>query len=172
MIDTHLHVWDTGAVRIPWLADAGLPARAPIPDGQGRRYVLVEADAPDPAEEAAWLISLAEQDPRVHGVVASVALELPQAERALASLAEVPQVVGVRRLLQDRELFGSTALVEGLIRRVRAELGADAPVVATGGLAPSLAAEMDFVDHIDYAVALIDEAEKGEAIGKRISVAY
>ncbi|MCO7217452.1 amidohydrolase family protein [Halomonas sp. OfavH-34-E] len=116
MIDTHLHVWDTGAVRIPWLADAGLPARAPIPDGQDRRYVLVEADAPDPAEEAAWLISLAEQNPRVHGVVASVALELPQAERALASLAEVPQVVGVRRLLQDRELFDSTALVEGLKR--------------------------------------------------------
>ncbi|MCA0974299.1 amidohydrolase family protein [Halomonas denitrificans] len=116
MIDTHLHVWDTEVVRIPWLAAAGLPPMASIPDGQDRRYVLVEADAHDPAEEANWLIALAERDPRVHGVVASVALELPQAERALANLAEVPQVVGVRRLLQDRELFASRALVDGLKR--------------------------------------------------------
>ncbi|ALM53381.1 amidohydrolase family protein [Halomonas huangheensis] len=128
MIDTHLHVWDTAAVRIPWLLDAGLPAMADIPHGQDRRFVLVEADATDPVEEADWLVSLAEKDPRVHGVVVSVPLEHPQSERALARIASVPQVVGVRRLLQDRELFDSALFLDGLKQLVAYGLPFDACV--------------------------------------------
>lgn len=56
--------------------------------------------------------------------------------------------------IQSGLFHGYASLVEGLIRRVRAELGADAPVIATGGLAPGLAAEMDLVDHIDLHLTL------------------
>ena len=128
MIDTHLHVWDTGAVQIPWVKDAGLPARASIPDRQGRRFVLVEADAIDSLGEADWLISLAEQDPRVHGVVASVPLEMPLAEEALSRVAAAAEVVGVRRLLQDRELFDSAPFLDGLKRLAARGLPFDACV--------------------------------------------
>lgn len=128
MIDTHLHVWDTSAVRIPWLLDAGLPARAEIPHPQNRRFVLVEADATYPVEEADWLVLLAEEDPRVYGVVVSIPLELSQSERAVSRVASVPQVVGVRRLLQDRDLFDSALFLDGLKRLAAYELPFDACV--------------------------------------------
>lgn len=128
MIDTHLHVWDTAAVRIPWLNDAGLPAKAAIPDRQDRRFVLVEADATDPAEEADWLIAVADSTPSVHGVVVSVPLEKPLAAERLARVADVPQVVGVRRLLQDRDLFDSIAFLDGLKRLAACGLPFDACV--------------------------------------------
>ena len=38
--------------------------------------------------------------------------------------------------IQSGLFHGYAALVEGLVKRIRADLGIDAPVVATGGLAP------------------------------------
>lgn len=115
IIDAHLHVWDTSVVSIDWLAVAGLPPTASIPQVSGdRRYILVEADADDPAQEADWLAAVAAKDPQVYGVVASVALEKYDAEEKLARVADLPKVVGVRRLLQDRDLFDSSRLVQGM----------------------------------------------------------
>ncbi|MDR5874172.1 amidohydrolase family protein [Vreelandella gomseomensis] len=115
ILDAHLHVWDTSVVSIAWLAGAGLPPTASIPKVSGdRRYILVEADADDPEKEADWLAAVAAKDPQVHGVVASVALEKHDAGEKLASVAALPKVVGVRRLLQDRDLFGSSSLVQGM----------------------------------------------------------
>ncbi|MDQ7731840.1 amidohydrolase family protein [Halomonas sp. SpR1] len=115
ILDAHLHVWDTSVVSIAWLAGAGLPPTASIPQASGeRQYILVEADADDPAQEADWLTTVVAKDPRVHGVVASVALENHDAEEQLARVAALPKVVGVRRLLQDRDLFDSSRLVQGM----------------------------------------------------------
>lgn len=44
--------------------------------------------------------------------------------------------------------YGYAALVEGVIRRAREELGRSAPVIATGGLAPVFAGEVRFLDEI------------------------
>ena len=44
---------------------------------------------------------------------------------------------------------GYVALVEGLVRRLRAELGVEAPVVATGGLATVFQAELSFLAAVD-----------------------
>jgi len=44
---------------------------------------------------------------------------------------------------------GYVALVEGLVTRIRAELGCEAPVVATGGLAPVFEDEMPFLSAAD-----------------------
>jgi len=51
--------------------------------------------------------------------------------------------------LQAGLFFGYAGLVEGLVRRIRRELGLEIPVVATGGLAGTLAAELDFVRAVD-----------------------
>lgn len=130
IIDTHLHVWDTSELGLTWVEEAGLPTRSMIPDPgpdpavgpdadtdpdvTSRRYVLVEADAEDPAQELSWLLELARRDPRVHGVVAAVALEDDDVAEALTRVAAQPEVVGVRRLLQDRDLFGDPGLLRGL----------------------------------------------------------
>lgn len=49
---------------------------------------------------------------------------------------------------------GYVSLVEGLVRRLRGELGAEAPVVATGGLAPVFEGELDFLDAVDPGLTL------------------
>jgi len=52
--------------------------------------------------------------------------------------------------IQSGLFYGYVGLVEGLIRRARAEIGApDAPVVATGGLAGVLAGELPFLREVD-----------------------
>jgi type III pantothenate kinase len=50
--------------------------------------------------------------------------------------------------------FGYSGLVEGLVRRIRAELGHEAPVVATGGLAPVFGPELDFLVEVDPGLTL------------------
>lgn len=44
---------------------------------------------------------------------------------------------------------GYVALVEGLVTRLRSELGVDAPVVATGGLAPVFRAELTLLTAVE-----------------------
>ena len=131
VIDAHLHVWDTTELDISWVSESTLPQRTLIPDDDGpRSYVLVEADAEDPAQEAAWLSELARTDPRVHGLVVSVALEASGAEQELDRLADLGAVVGVRRLLQDRHLFDHPGLLRGLELLTRRDLPFDACVRA------------------------------------------
>ena len=56
--------------------------------------------------------------------------------------------------IQSGLLFGYVGLVEGMLRRVMAELSWDAKVVATGGLAPLVAAETDAIDVVDDSLML------------------
>jgi type III pantothenate kinase len=56
--------------------------------------------------------------------------------------------------LQSGLFHGYTALVEGLVRRIRTELGLDAPVVATGGLAPIFEPALDFLEAVDPGLTL------------------
>ncbi len=49
---------------------------------------------------------------------------------------------------------GYAALVAGLVQRIRAELGNDAPVVATGGLAAVFGPELDFLEAVDLGLTL------------------
>lgn len=56
--------------------------------------------------------------------------------------------------IQSGLFHGYAALVEGLVRRVRDELGVEAPVITTGGLATVLAADLDFVHEVDQHLTL------------------
>lgn len=146
MWDAHLHIWDTEAVGIGWITEAGLPARAEIPqEPAGRRYILVEADADDPAREAGWLIRRARQDVRVHGVIAGIALSTGVALGAgdpaetVRRLAEVPEVVGIRHVLQDRGLLtGAPAQTLRPVLEACAETGLPFDACVRAGELPGL----------------------------------
>ncbi len=78
-----------------------------------------------------------------------------------ARLTRVPlrkprRVIGANteESVQSGLFFGYASLVEGRVRRVRAELGADAKVVATGGLARVFEGEMPFLDAVDPGLTL------------------
>lgn len=51
-------------------------------------------------------------------------------------------------------LYGYVGLVEGLVARISAELGAKPLVVATGGLAPLVTAETTIIDVVDHYLTL------------------
>jgi len=50
--------------------------------------------------------------------------------------------------------FGYVGMVEGLVRRMSAELGGDALCIATGGLAAVIAPETKLIDHVDVDLTL------------------
>ena len=57
--------------------------------------------------------------------------------------------------LQAGMVYGFSALIEGLVGRMKAELGGEAYVVATGGLAPIIAAETSVIKTVEPNLALI-----------------
>jgi len=57
--------------------------------------------------------------------------------------------------VQSGLFHGYVALVEGVVKRLRAELSVDAPVVATGGLAPVFHAELSFLTAVDPHLTLL-----------------
>ena len=56
--------------------------------------------------------------------------------------------------IQSGLFYGYASLVEGLVRRVRRDIGADAPVIATGGLAPGIESELPFLEEVDLNLTL------------------
>jgi type III pantothenate kinase len=62
-----------------------------------------------------------------------------------------PRVIGRNTMesIQSGLFHGYSSLIEGLVQRLREELGQDAKVVATGGLAPVFADELTFLDAVD-----------------------
>ncbi len=80
------------------------------------------------------------------------AAKLPQVE-----LARPPHAVGKNTVhsMQSGLIFGFAGLVEGLVRRMRAELGQNARVIATGGLASIIASETDVIEVVEPNLTLL-----------------
>lgn len=80
------------------------------------------------------------------------AAALPQ-----VALQRPPAAIGKNTIhsMQSGLVLGFGALVEGLVRRMREELGGRASVVATGGLAEMIAPETRVVDVVEPDLALI-----------------
>ena len=124
-LDAHVHFWDPDRLHYPWLATVP-PLNRPFLPGDLRDagaapdgVIAIEADRirDDALAEAAWLSSIGLPDQPVAGIVAHVPLEqgAPCAEQ-LARLGSNPLVVGVRRLLQDKQAGFTTdpGLVAGV----------------------------------------------------------
>jgi type III pantothenate kinase len=67
-----------------------------------------------------------------------------------------PRVIGTNTVgaMQSGTFWGYVDMVEGLVRRMKVELGGEAVVVATGGLAPIVAPESPIVEHVDPELTL------------------
>lgn len=67
-----------------------------------------------------------------------------------------PRVIGTNTVgaMQSGLFWGYVDMVEGLIHRMKAELGGAAVVVATGGLAPVVAPESKTIEHVDPELTL------------------
>ncbi len=57
--------------------------------------------------------------------------------------------------MQSGVVLGYVGLIEGLVRRMREELGGTARVIATGGLAEVLAGQTDCIDTVDQQLTLV-----------------
>lgn len=66
-------------------------------------------------------------------------------------LVRPPQVIGKNTVhyMQSGLILGYAGLVEGLVRRMHAELGQCCPVIATGGLAEVIAGETDAISVVE-----------------------
>lgn len=125
IIDSHVHFWDRERFTTLWLEDADaalqpshLPRDLAATGWSADAIVAVQADCvPEQGiAEARWFAQLAPGAP-VEAVVAFAPLDVPSDLSAhLAALAELPLVVGVRRLLQDEspELATSPEFVAGV----------------------------------------------------------
>jgi L-fuconolactonase len=111
IVDTHLHVWDPNQLDYPWLAPIPLLNEAYLLSDYDRacgpvvveKMVFVQAEVAFAQfrEETAWVTSLAEQDPRLQGIVSWAPLENGDAVRPdLEQLAANPLVKGIRRIIQ------------------------------------------------------------------------
>lgn len=106
VVDAHLHFWDPGKLRYPWLDGVPELRRPFFPrdyPGEADAVVFVEAN-PAPgtsADEIAFVERLAANEPRIAGIVAYVDLvDEAQHGAALDHLSTVPRVIGVRHNIQ------------------------------------------------------------------------
>jgi type III pantothenate kinase len=92
------------------------------------------------------------------GIEISVdALAARAAQLRKVELVRPRSVVGKNTVeaLQSGILYGFAGQVDGIVRRIKAELGEESTVVATGGLAPMVLAEAETIDHHEPWLTLI-----------------
>jgi L-fuconolactonase len=135
VVDAHVHFWNPGTLDYPWLAELPALRRAfgprdfvPFIDGAVDAAIFVEANCAhgQSALEIEWVERLAEEEPRIAGIVAFVDL-LDESRRAAAleRARRSPHVVGVRHNVQ-RQAAGF-ALQPEFVRGVRAVGELDLP---------------------------------------------
>lgn len=170
VVDTHVHLWDLERTKYPWLEDLpqlhathGLDEYdAALDEVPVEQFVFVECtvafDDEKSREEVAWVMSLAEEEPRLQGIVAHASLEKGAAVGAhLEWLATQPLVKGVRRLLQaePEAFFRQPAFVEGVQMLADFDFSFDLTVRA-----PQLPATIELVDRCPQVEFVLDHLGK------------
>jgi L-fuconolactonase len=111
IVDTHLHLWNPGQFRYPWLDDIPLLNKPYLLEDYNRAtgpvqvekmvFLQCEVEPSQFMQEAAWITELAGQDTRIQGMVPWAPLELgDEARPHLERLAQNPLVKGIRRIIQ------------------------------------------------------------------------
>jgi L-fuconolactonase len=128
IVDTHLHLWDLGRLRYPWLDQNALLNRNHLIEDYRRAcgpvqvakmvFLQCECDFAQFQQEADWVTEVAALDPRIRGIVPWAPLEKGDAaEPALAQLAANPLIKGIRRIIQfeaDQEFCLRPDFVRGV----------------------------------------------------------
>lgn len=127
IVDSHVHFWNPGQLRYPWLDDLAALNRAILPTDFAKasgstdvsKFIFVESgcDSSQSLAEVVWTIGLAQTETRLKGIIAHAPLERGKNVRAdLELLTRRPLVKGVRRNLQGEsdDFLMRPELVEGL----------------------------------------------------------
>lgn len=135
VVDSHVHLWDTGLLSYSWLTTNPTINRphlladyAKATSGftiDGMVFVQAEVDVPQAMDEAQWVLDLARKEPRLKGVVPWAPLESGDACRpVLERLSASPLVKGIRRIIEfepNLDFCVQPGFVKGV--RMLAELG-------------------------------------------------
>lgn len=107
-IDSHQHFWAYDAPQYEWMTDdMQVLRRDYLPEELWTQQDplgfqgSVAVQARQSVEESRWLLELADNDPRILGVVGWVDLRSDELEEQLAQFAPHPRFVGVRHVVQD-----------------------------------------------------------------------
>lgn len=126
MIDSHQHFWQVGRFDYPWMtSDLGVLYRDYLPDelasilarNSVEKTVLVQAS--NSLAESRWLLSLADQNSFVAGVVGWVDLMSPDVDAQLRELTAHSKFKGVRHLVESEpqdDWLVQPAVLSGLKR--------------------------------------------------------
>ena len=128
IIDTHLHLWDTNKIEYPWLDDIPALNRPFLLQEYNRAcgsikveamvFMQCDANVSQSMKEAEWVMSLAQDDPRLKAIIPWAPLEKGEDSRPLLEeLKSSPLVKGVRRLIQsepDPEFCLQPGFVKGI----------------------------------------------------------
>lgn len=139
IVDSHVHLYDTRRLSYAWMKNVPLlnkphlPAdfRAACGSVEIEAFVFVEVWVDDPLQmdEARWVASLMDGEPRLKGLVPSLPLERGKAvEPDLVKLAEISGVKAVRRLIEcepDVDFCLQPGFIEGVRMLSRYDLGFD-----------------------------------------------
>ncbi len=161
-VDSHCHFWQLDRGDYGWLDGEGghlqpirhdfLPADYPV----DQRLIVVQA-APSLAETD-FLLSLAESDSRIAGVVGWVDLSVPETAETLGKRARNPLLKGIRPMLQDiaESEWIMTAPDQGAVEAL-VSLGLRFDALVTSRHLPHL---LRFVEKNDALPVIIDHAAK------------
>jgi len=106
-IDSHQHFWRYSPEQYPWIKPGSALQKDWLPADLRALQAPLELDgsvavqARQSLEESRWLLELADENPRIFGVVGWVDLRAPNIEEQLAPLARNRRFVGVRHVVQD-----------------------------------------------------------------------
>jgi L-fuconolactonase len=151
IVDSHQHFWQAGQFDYPWMTpqvellcrDYLPPMLAPILNRNGvDKTILVQAS--NSIAETRWLLSLADQNSFIAGVVGWIDLQSEEVGAQLAEFVGHPKFKGVRHLVES-EAADDWLTQANVIRGLR-ELG-------SRGLAYDLLVHTRHLKHAEKAVA-------------------
>jgi L-fuconolactonase len=103
MIDAHQHFWQVGRFDYPWMAsDLGVLYRDYLPsDAPSGVDQIVAVQASNSVAESRWLLSLADENEFIAGVVGWVDLVTTDVDSQLRELMMNPKFKGIRHLVES-----------------------------------------------------------------------